>query len=352
MVQPGELIGEPFKAFPDVDGLVGQIASVTSSAHLLVLDGLAISNRLFHNDVSANLVLLGAAYQAGAVPLPVTAIEEAIERNGVAVHDNLQAFRRGRQFVADPDGLARAVRGELAGAPPATADADDRTLIESVPQPSSELRELLTVRVPDLVAYQHRGYARRYVSLVRQAREAELRAGIESAEFSEAVARYYYKLLAYKDEYEVARLSLEVVNGGFVRDSLGVDGAISFNLLPPVLARFGLKRKIRLGPWFRIVFRLLYTLRRARGTVLDPFGRHPIRRLERDLIREYAELIGGVCAVLDDAGNARAVDLAVAPDLVRGYDEIKEASVAAYRGRLAELTTQHETVTTVGPSSR
>jgi indolepyruvate ferredoxin oxidoreductase len=351
-VQPGELIGEPFKAFPDVDGLVGQIASVTSPAHLLVLDGLAISNRLFHNDVSANLVLLGAAYQAGAVPLPVTMIEEAIERNGVAVHDNLQAFRRGRQFVADPDGLARALRGELASAPLATAVADDRSLIDSVPEPSSELRELLTVRVPDLVSYQDRGYARRYVCLVRQAREAELRGGIESAQFSEAVARYYYKLLAYKDEYEVARLSLEVVRDEFVRDSLGIDGTISYNLLPPVLARFGLKRKIRLGPWFRVVFRLLYALRRARGTVLDPFGRHPIRRLERDLIREYAELIAGVCAVLDDVGYARAVDLARAPDLVRGYDEIKEASVAVYRRRLAELTTQHEAVTSEDPASR
>ena len=168
------------------------------------------------------------------------------------------------------------------------------------------------------------------MSLVRQAREAELRAGIRDAQFSEAVARYYYKLLAYKDEYEVARLSLEVINDEFVRDSLGVDGVTSYNLLPPVLARFGLKHKIRLGPWFHFVFRLLYTLRRVRGTVLDPFGRHPIRRLERDLIREYAELIAGVCAVLDDAGYARAVDLAVAPDLVRGYDDIKEASVAAY----------------------
>ncbi|MFF3468072.1 indolepyruvate ferredoxin oxidoreductase family protein [Streptomyces sp. NPDC002619] len=350
-VPPASLIGEPFKAFPDMDGLVGQIASVTSPAHLLTLDSLAISNRLFHNDVLANLVLLGAAYQAGAVPLPVTAIEEAIERNGVAVHDNQQAFRRGRQLVADPDGLARALRGEIAGAAPATMDADDRELIDSVPEPSSELRELLTVRVPDLVAYQHRGYASRYVTLVRQAREAELHGGIHSTQFSEAVARYYYKLLAYKDEYEVARLSLEVVNDEFVRDSLGVDGVASYNLLPPVLARFGLKHKIRLGPWFRVPFRLLYGLRRVRGTVLDPFGRHAIRRLERDLIREYEELVAGACAVLDDAGYTQAVDLARAPDLVRGYDEIKEANIAVYRRRLAELAPRSEAGTAVGPAS-
>jgi indolepyruvate ferredoxin oxidoreductase len=190
------------------------------------------------------------------------------------------------------------------------------------------------------------------VALVGQAREAELRAGVRGAQFSEAVARYYYKLLAYKDEYEVARLSLAVVHDGFVRDSLGVDGVISYNLLPPVLARFGLKRKIRLGPWFRPVFRLLYALRRVRGTVLDPFGRHPVRRLERDLVREYAELIDRACAVLDDAGYARAVDLARAPDLVRGYDHVKEASVAAYRARLTELTSRREAGPAVRPASR
>jgi indolepyruvate ferredoxin oxidoreductase len=337
-VAPGELIGEPFKSYPEVDRLVGQVASVTSGAHLVRLDALMISNRVFHNDVSANLILLGAAYQSGALPLPAETIEEAIARNGAAVHENIQAFRRGRQAVSDPDGLA----GVLApwsgqGTSTRTASPADLALVDTVPACTDTLRQVLTLRVPDLVAYQNRAYAEKYVASVREARHAELRNDIQGSAYTEAVATYLYKLLAYKDEYEIARLSLEVVNDAFVEKSLGRAGTASFNLLPPSLARFGLKRKIRFGPWFRPGFSVLYASRRLRGTPLDPFGRHPIRRIERELVIDFTALVATTSAQLDPANYELAVELATLPDLVRGFDHVKLRNVEIYRARLAEL---------------
>jgi indolepyruvate ferredoxin oxidoreductase len=337
-VAPGDLIGEPFKSFPEVSGLVDQVAMATSPEHLVSLDALKISNRLFQNDVSANLVLLGAACQSGALPLPASAIEDAIARNGVAVRENIQAFRRGRQAVSNPVELAHALKPAVQqSAPTPTLSAADLALIETVPACSDTLRATLQVRLPDLVAYQNRAYAEQYVALVREARAAELRIDVGRSAYSEAVATYLYKLLAYKDEYEIARLSLDVVDDAYVETSLGRSGTASYNLLPPSLARFGLKRKIRLGPWFRTVFTVLHACRRLRGTWLDPFGRHPIRRLERELIAEFTALVVTTSADLDRDNYDRAVELAAAPDLIRGFDHIKERNVALYRSRLAEL---------------
>ena len=337
-VAPGDLIGEPFKAFPEVSGLVDEIAMSTMPDHLVSLDALMISNRLFQNDVSANLVLLGAAYQSGALSVPASAIEDAIVRNGVGVRENIQAFRRGRQAVSDPIGLANALESAVRqNAPTPALSAADLALIETVPVCSDTLREVLQVRVPDLVAYQNRAYAEQYVALVRGARAAELRIDVGRSAYSEAVATYLYKLLAYKDEYEIARLSIDVVGDAYVEASLGRSGTASYNLLPPSLARFGLKRKIRLGPWFRPVFTVLRASRRLRGTWLDPFGRHPIRRLERELIAEFTALVTTASADLDRDNYDRAVELAAAPDLIRGFDHIKERNVALYRSRLANL---------------
>ncbi|HSY16469.1 MAG TPA: indolepyruvate ferredoxin oxidoreductase family protein [Jatrophihabitantaceae bacterium] len=336
-VTPGELVGRPFKSFPEISQLVDQVASVTSPEHLVTLDALMISNRLFHNDVSANLVLLGAAYQSGALPIPASTIEEAIGHNGVAVRDNVQAFRRGRQAVSDPAGLAKALEAAVQKAATPTISAADLALIETVPSRSEALEALLRIRVPDLVAYQDRAYAQRYVALVREARAAELRIGASRSTYSEAVAKYFYKLLAYKDEYEIARLSLEVVDDAYVETALGSTGTASYNLLPPSLTRFGLKRKLRLGPWFRVVFTVLYACRRLRGTSLDPFGRHEVRRLERELIADFGTLVATASSDLDQDSYERAVELATLPDLIRGFDHVKLRNVEVYRSKLAEL---------------
>ena len=337
-VPPGGLIGQPFKKFPETSPLIQEIAAQCVPNRVVALDALAISNRLFGNDTSANLLLLGAAYQSGAIPVPASFIEQAITLNGVAVETNIQAFRRGRQAVAAPEELEAALSatGTQPGRPPRPLDPRDAALIDTVDQADGELRRLLEVRVPELVAYQNRQWASDYVRVVAQARAAELQAGLPDSAYSEAVARYLYKLMAYKDEYEVARLHLEALRGDFVTRSLGQSGRASVHLLPPSLTRFGLRKKLRMGGWVSLVLSVLHVARGLRGTPLDPFGRHPIRRLERSLIPEYVELIRRENTVLS-RHRGGSVELASSPDLIRGYDHVKLQGVERYRARVAEL---------------
>ena len=198
----------------------------------------------------ANTLVLGAAYQRGALPVSAEAIEQAIRLNGAAVEKNLAAFAWGRAVVAAPDAV------EAADAPARAAGARAR------PRPSSELvtlavngdrgelRRLLEIRVPELVAYQDEDYARRYAERVRHVHVAEQERTPGHSELAEAVARHLYKLMAYKDEYEVARLHLDAVEQAKLRAEFGDDVKVAFNLHPPLLRALGLKRKLRLGRWF------------------------------------------------------------------------------------------------------
>ncbi|MBO0805984.1 MAG: 2-oxoacid ferredoxin oxidoreductase, partial [Nocardiopsaceae bacterium] len=211
-------------------------------------------------------------------------------------------------------------------------------------EPGSELERLVTTRVCDLADYQDLAYARQYAAFVARVREAERRAA-DGTRLSEAVARYLHKLMAYKDEYEVARLSLAPEARAAVEAEFGPGARVSVLLHPPVLRALGMRNKVRLGPWFRPAFVVLREMRRVRGSRLDPFGRTIVRRTERHLIGEYRAMISGALDGLDgeDAAlarenHARAVELASLPDMIRGYEDIKLASVARYRERARELT--------------
>jgi indolepyruvate ferredoxin oxidoreductase len=214
--------------------------------------------------------------------------------------------------------------------------AEARALVDSVPA-DAELRRLLEVRVPELVAYQDARYARQYVEFVRQVREAEQRALPGESRLSEAVARYLFKLMAYKDEYEVARLHLRDDLPRRLADEFpdGVD--VHYRLHPPFLRAIGLRRKLRLGTWFDVVFRLLVSLRGVRGTALDPFGYARVRQAERELIGEYRALVDKALVDLSETGYERAVALARLPDLVRGYEDIKLGNVKRFREAVRAL---------------
>src|SRR5690606_2293347 len=237
------------------------------------------------DDQYANVLLLGAAYQAGALPLPAEAIEEALRLNGVRVAENLRAFRLGRRAVADPDGVAALAvpagreRESAGGAAPEWPAGVPAIAAE----PGSELARLVRIRGPDLVAYQDEAYARRYAEVVERVRRAEAERVPGSAALAEAVARNLYKLMAYKDEYEVARLSLAPEVAAAVRARSGDGARVRYRLHPPILRALGLRRKLSLGRWFRPVLALLAALRRLRGTPFDPFGHTHVRRVEREL---------------------------------------------------------------------
>jgi indolepyruvate ferredoxin oxidoreductase len=191
--------------------------------------------------------------------------------------------------------------------------------------------------VPDLVAYQGIRYAERYVYFVERVQAAESAVVSDRSELAEAVARSLYKLMAYKDEYEVARLHLDGFQQARLRHELGEDAKVWFMLHPPLLRALGLERKLKLGRWFVPVLRALRGMRCLRGMWLDPFGHTKMRRLERGLIAEYEGLVDEALGRLRPESYDLAVELGQLPDVIRGYEEIKLRSVTLFRKRAETL---------------
>ncbi|MGH3876468.1 MAG: indolepyruvate ferredoxin oxidoreductase family protein [Actinophytocola sp.] len=326
----GHMVVDPAVAAPDRRGIRSAIEDRVRLAHHLAADELA--NELFGDEQFTNMLLVGAAYQAGALPISAKCIEEAIELNGARVPANLMAFRHGRRVVAE-------------GLEPA----------EPEPTPT-DVGALIAHRVTELTSYQDGRYAdefARFVAGVR-GREAEVVPG--STSLTEAVARNLFKLMAYKDEYEVARLHLDPEFDRQLRAEWGEGAKIGYRLHPPFLRALGMKRKIALGRWFRLVFHVLAPMRRLRGTAADPFGHTRVRRAERALVAEYRATVESALRVLDHENLESVVDLARLPDMVRGYEEIKLANVERYRAevarRLPELTGDRATPTGPGVTAR
>ena len=330
-VPTGAMVAASDVHFPDAAGLHAAINRVTRKDESVFLDAIGIAEALFGDHMMANLVLLGAAYQAGAIAVSAAAIEKAIALNDVSVDANTQAFRAGRRAVAEP-GWIEGQGPRRVGAVEASREVSPaaRALIDTTGA-EGELRRLLEVRVPELIAYQDEAYARQYARFVGGVAAAERAARPGETRLAEAVARALFKLMAFKDEYEVARLHLE---GDMARALAGEypDGVtLRYLLHPPILRALGLRRKIAVGRWIEPVFRALVALRRLRGTALDPFGRAKVRRVERALIGEYRALVERALTSLAGAGYERAITLAALPDIIRGYEDVKLASVERFR---------------------
>ncbi|MGH9066857.1 MAG: DUF6537 domain-containing protein, partial [Acidimicrobiales bacterium] len=311
--------------------LPGCYHAVDASAYAAALTGLP---------AGANVFLVGAAVQLGAVPVDPDHMRRAVELNGVAVEANLAAFEWGRRWGADPAAVGEvvALRAEpttevhTPPLPPALARR-----VERIPASRAGV-ELVSMLAADLVAYQDRAYAGRFLDLVERAATAGARAAAGTGggdALTQAVARGYHKLLAYKDEYEVARLMLGDDGLAAARAAGGPGAAITWHLHPPTLKAAGVRTKTRFGPRSRPAFVALAKGKRLRGTALDPFGRSAVRRLERVLPAEYAGAIEQVSAHLTPANLTAAVEIAALPDQVRGYEELKVRRAAAYRAELA-----------------
>jgi indolepyruvate ferredoxin oxidoreductase len=329
-VPTGAMVTSPDVQFPDSGDLHTAINRVTRKDENVFVDALGLAESLFGDHMAANMILLGAAYQAGAIPIRGEAIEEAISINGVQIEMNTQAFRVGRLLVADP-GWLRTVERHRAGSVTVRGELtpEARALVDSV-EAGGEVRRLLEVRVPELIAYQDAAYARRYIDFVRTVAAAERTAVPGETRLTEAVARYLYKLMAYKDEYEVARLHLRPEVRASIEAELG-EAAVRYQLHPPILRALGMTRKLSLGPWVEGLFRLLAALRWLRGTALDPFGYARVRRIEQGLAAEYQGMIERTLQDLGPERHERAVRIARLPDLVRGYEEVKLRNVQRFR---------------------
>ena len=317
--------------------MVGKVATakVEAARYLMELEGRsrAALNRyadashltvgLLGSAVTANVFMLGVAFQAGALPLTAGAIERAIELNGTAVTANIEAFRWGRLHVIDPMAV-EAAAGVVHQAPPDVrgldAFADD-----------AELQRLVAVRRAELVDYQDRKLAGRYVAAVGKAWAAEQAAGGDGS-FSRTVAFQLHRVMAYKDEYEVARLLLG--SRERVERSFGAVDTMVWNLHPPMLRAMGMQRKLHLGGWSRPALVTLKSMKRVRGTVLDLPGHSKMRRAERELATDYAALVERLTGLLR-TDHAKAVEVAGLVDMVRGYEDVKLANLDAYRTALA-----------------
>jgi len=338
-VPTGAMVTQTDVLFPESGGLRTSIDRVTRKDENVYLDALGLAETLFDDHMASNMLVLGAAYQAGAIPVSAAAIEQAIALNGVSVTMNTQAFRAGRLLVADPawvKTLKRHRMGQME-TPTAVLSPPARALVDAVGA-SGELKRLLEIRVPELIDYQDERYAREYADYVARVRAAEQAAAPGETRLSEAVARYLFKLMAYKDEYEVARLHLKADLGRALAEEYPGGVKVQYNLHPPLLRALGLTRKLKFGTWFDGAFRALARMKRVRGTALDPFGRAAVRRVERALPGEYRALVDSALQRLSRETYERAVNLARLPDLVRGYEDIKLHNVARFREEVRKLS--------------
>ena len=290
------------------------------------MDSRHIAGALLGNSIAGNLFLLGVAYQKGCIPVSADAIEKAIELNGVAVAFNKQAFGWGRRAVVDPEGIERMIGGR--------ATEPEETVRES-------LNELVARRADFLTDYQDKAYADRYRAFVDKVAAAEEKIMPGQTGLSEAVAKSYFKLLAIKDEFEVARLFADRSFQEKLSAQFEGDYTLEFHLAPPLLASRDLEtgelQKQRFGPWMMTVFRWLARARRYRGSWFDPFSRTEERQMERGLIGEFEAVIGECLERLGPETHATAIRLAQLPQEMRGFGHVKEQNVSSAKEKEAEL---------------
>jgi indolepyruvate ferredoxin oxidoreductase len=376
---PGTFTTRPDMQFPATD-IVHAVKQAMGDGAPMLVDATQLATALMGDAIAANLFILGYAWQRGLVPISFEALMRAVELNGAAIEMNKTAFAWGRLAAVDPDAVAEAagiVRNALTAAestpnalqslPPGewestewgatAAPAPQRRgdELRHVPAqgndnvsflPLDDLRlsrsldEVISRRGAFLTDYQNAAYAKRYTDLVTKVRNVEIAKVPGSTDLSEAVARYFFKLMAYKDEYEVARL---YTSGEFKRrieQQFDGDYKVHFHLAPPLLAKKdaeGRLQKREYGPWVFTAFKLLAKLRGLRGGALDIFGYTEERKSERQLIADYEKTIGGLLDTLDAGNVGLAVEIAGIPEQIRGYGHVKEAHLHKAKAREAEL---------------
>jgi indolepyruvate ferredoxin oxidoreductase len=287
----------------------------------VLLDAQSLATDLLGDAIYANPLILGAAWQLGWIPLQLDSLLRAIELNGVSIEANRRAFDWGRAAACDAAGVAQAAaraRNEPVPVPPATT-----------------LEDIVALRVRFLEAYQDKPLAARYRTLVERVAAAERRVGGDAreanGELAIAVARNYYKLLAVKDEYEVARLHRDPAFRARLAATFSGNYRVHYHLAPPLLSRrdplTGHLRKRRFGPWLGAVFAVLAPLRFLRGSPLDPFGYSAERRMERALVRDYEALVEEILPRLARDNAALALRMASFPEEIRGFGHVKQKSV-------------------------
>jgi indolepyruvate ferredoxin oxidoreductase len=326
----GDFTRDPDLQFPGRAMQDSIVAAVGKDAADFV-DATRLATALLGDSIATNLFMLGFAYQRGLVPVSEEALLRAIELNAVAVEANKQAFRWGRRAAHDLDTVERAAKPVT---PIAMAKPDIATTLE----------DMVERRIRFLTDYQDAAYARRYKDLVVRAQRAEAERAKGMTGLAMTVARNYFKLLAYKDEYEVARLYADPAFGQKLRANFAGDYKLRFHLAPPIIApkdpNTGEARKMAFGPWMLTAFSLLAKLKGLRGTAFDIFGRTEERRLERRLVADYEKTVDELISRLAHDNHATAVAIADVPEHIRGYGHVKQRHLRDAKAKEAALLAQ------------
>jgi len=321
----GEFTRDTNIQFPK-SSLQKTIARGVGEDNVQFVEATRIATALLGNSIATNMFMLGMAFQKGLIPIGSDAINKAVELNGTAVKMNQAAFLWGRRASVDLAAVERLI--------------GPKAEVEKSTSMSQNLDETIERRVEFLTGYQDAAYARRYISLVEKVRDAEAKIRGHGG-LSEAVARYYFKLLAYKDEYEVARL---YTDGSFkkkVESMFEGDYKLRFHLAPPLLAKrhseTGELTKSEYRAWVFGAFKMLAKLKFLRGGRLDVFGYTKERRVERQLISEYEQIIGELLVSLSADNHALAVRIASIPEDIRGFGHVKERNTEKAKAKQSEL---------------
>ncbi len=366
---PGTFTTRPDMQFPAAD-IISAVRTALGGHDPLVVDATQLATALMGDAIAANLFMLGYAWQQGLVPISFDAIMRAVELNGAAIEMNKTAFAWGRLAVVDLPAVMEAAgivvnapttaeatphalkalaptasEGHESGLDPKSAELRSADELRHVPANASDrdwfmplddarlsrsLEEIVARRTAFLGDYQNSTYAKRYSDFVARVRAAEEKTAPGSTDLSEAVARYAFKLMAYKDEYEVARL---YTSGDFkkrLEQQFEGDYTVKFHLAPPLLAKKdaqGRLMKQEFGPWVFTAFKLIAKLRFLRGGAFDIFGKTEERKMERRLIEDYFATVDGMLPRLDSNNIALAAEIASVPEHIRGYGHVKEAHV-------------------------
>jgi len=324
---PPRFIKEPDMDYP-VDSLLDELRRHSRPEGLSTLDATRLAAALLGDSIAANVFLLGFAFQKGLIPLSSEALYRALELFGRNVAMNKRTFDWGRFTAAEPERVQAMAYG-------------------TEPTSPSSVEELIERRAVFLVGYQNERLAARYRDRVASVAAREKDVVTDSTELTTAVAKVYFKLLAYKDEYEVARLH---TSGDFLpslKQHFGNDVKMRFHFSPPIFASIdpetGRPKKYEFGSWMLPILRVLAKFKGIRGTRFDPFGMTKDRRLERELIPQYEQLVDEILAELDAERFDLAVEILSSAESIRGYGAIKEKSVADYRERLEKLRSRWQT---------
>ena len=327
--QTADVVSQRDASLP-VDEMLARVRSRTAADRFHTFNASTLAQTLFGDTVAAHTLMLGYAWQCGLVPLSLEALERAIELNGAAVAMNKSALAWGRIAAASPATLAK-------------IDGEDEASVAavSVSARPEDFEGTVAYFADELIAYQNGAYARRYRNLVMQAQQAEQRLGNGSEAFATAVAGQAFRLMAYKDEYEVARLYAAPEFKASLAKQFSTTKKLSVWLSPPLISRIdpatGRPKKRRFGPWIFSAFSVLAKLRGLRGTPFDPFAYTEERVSERRLIEDYFRMIEDLCSRIDKDNHQAAVALAQLPGEIRGYGPVKHAAILKYQKENAAL---------------